>query len=160
MANKWQDVIIQLLRTVIQDVGITPTYDDGRLEEVILGAAHLVQSEITFAYVYTVNLISGTISPDPVTKDDISFINMVAYKSALLILNSELKTSAGQGVMIKDGPSTIDTRQFFISQKQRYDLMLKEYDKVKMQIKLGDLSAGLAILSPYTRENHATYMWR
>lgn len=159
MANKWQDVIVQLVRLILQDVGTSPTYDDGRLEDVAIGAAHLVLSEITFNYTYSINLVAGTITPDPVDNSDTSFINMVSYKAALMILNSELKTAASKGLLVKDGPSILDTRQFFTSQKSRYELMLKEYDKVKLAIKMGDLNAGVAILSPYTT-NDPTYIWR
>lgn len=159
MANKWQDVIIQLTRLILQDVSTTPDYDDGRLEDVAIGAAHLVLSEISFNYSYSINIVAGTITPDPVDNNDISFINMVAYKSALMVLNSELKTSASKGLLVKDGPSIVDTRQFFTAQKSRYELMAKEYDKVKLQIKMGDLNAGIAILGAYTTTN-PPYIWR
>ena len=159
MTNKWQDVTVSLIRSILQDVSTTPDYDDGRLEDVILAAAHIVQSEIDFNYTYTINLVSGTITPDPVDNNDVAFINMTCYKAALFILNSELKTAAINGIMIKDGPSVIDTRQFFVSQKTRYDLMIKEYDKVKMAIKMGDLNAGVAIMTPFSLVNNPTYIW-
>jgi len=158
--SKWQGVIVTLLRNVLQDISTTPDYDDGRLEDVIVAAAHLVLSEIDFAYTYVINLVSNTIVPDPIDNNDVSFINMVTYKSALMILNSELKTSASQGIIVKDASSVIDVRGNFINQKQRYDLMSKEYDRVKMAIKMGDLNSGLAVLGAYTKEDIPTYIWR
>jgi hypothetical protein len=155
----WIDTAIPLLRAIIQDVSTSPDYSTSRLIEVLYAAAHIVLSEIDFNYDYVINLVNRTITPDPSTNQDAAFINMTCYKAALFMLSSELKTAAINGIMIKDGPSVIDTRQFFVSQKTRYDLMLKEYDKVKMAIKLGDLNAGIAILSPFSKDNSPTYIW-
>lgn len=155
----WIDTAIPLLRAIIQDVSTSPDYSTSRLIEVLYAAAYIVLSEIDFNYDYVINLVNRTITPDPSTNQDVAFINMTCYKAALFILNSELKTAAINGIMIKDGPSVIDTRQFFVSQKTRYDLMLKEYDKVKMAIKMGDLNAGVAIMTPFSLVNNPTYIW-
>ena len=156
----WIDTTLPLLRTIIQDISVSPDYSNSRLIDVLFSASHLLLSEVSFNFDYTVNIITRTIDPDPATSLDTSFLNMVVYRAALLILGSELKTGASQNVFIKDGPSMIDNRSFFNAQKQRYDLMSKEYDKIKLQIKLGDLNAGTAILGPYSNTNVPTYIWR
>ena len=155
----WIDTALPLLRTIIQDVSNTPDYGDSRLIDVLFSASHLLLSEVSFNFSYTVDIIARTIDPDPATSLDTSFLNMVVYKAALLILSSELKTGASQGVIVRDGPSTVDLRSTFASQKERYKLMLDEYNRVKMQIKLGDLNSGIGILGPYTA-NAPTYIWR
>jgi len=155
----WIDTAIPLLRAIIQDVSNTPDYTTSRLIEVLFASAHVVLSEIDFNYDYLVNLVNRTVTPDPGTNQDVAFINMVCYKAALFVMNSELKTSATQGVMIKDASSVIDVRANYTNQKSRYDLMLKEYDKVKMAIKMGDLNAGVAITTPFTQNNTPTYIW-
>lgn len=155
----WIDTAIPLLRSILQDVSNTPDYSTSQLTDVLFSAAYLVQSEIDFNYTYVIDIVLRTLTPDPVTNDDKSFVSMTVYKAALFILNSELKTAATQSVSIKDGPSTIDVKGRFKEQKNRYDLMLQEYDKVKLAIKMGDLHAGQSILTPYTVDNGPTYIW-
>jgi hypothetical protein len=156
----WLDTTVPLLRAILQDISLNPEYSEGRLSEVLIAAAHIVLSEIDFDYTYIVDLVTRKITPDPVSNSDISFINMVCFKAALFILNSELKTAAVNSVVIKDASSVIDIKGQFAAQKTRYNLMLDEYNKVKMAIKMGDLNAGISILTPVSLQNiGSTYIW-
>lgn len=151
----WKIEIVALVRGLIDDYGMTTTYEDDQLEEIICYTAPFVTNENTFDRTYTIDLVGLNISPDPTdySPKDMNFMALVALKTAISILRGELKTAAAQSIKVVDGPSTIEAQGIFQAKKQLYDDLVKDYKMLRVQHQIGNGSAGKAILSPYTQSN-------
>lgn len=155
----WQNEMVRIVRNLINDHDTSdPTYSNERLEEVILVSAQLVQNEIDFDTVYSIDVDAYTLSPDPTenTRDN-NFVNLICLRSALLILGSEYKTNSSNSVRVTDGPSSIDMTDVTRNSKLLYEQALSDYTKAKVEYKAGNGMAGHAILGPYTYEGIAGY---
>lgn len=148
----WQNEMVRIVRYLINDIDGT-TYSDSRLEETLLVAAQLQYASIDFPNTYTIDVDSLILTPDPTstTKDD-WFINIVCVKAACIIVDSEAKTLAAQSYLIKDGPSTIDTRAAYQATKQLAKGLCDKLAYMIMDYKAGSSPAGHAVLTPYTQE--------
>ena len=107
----WQTESTELLRVTINDMDVSPTYSDERLERVLVIAALQVLNSLTFDTAYKVDIPLATITPDPTDQDpkDAKFINLVALRAAKIVISGELKQySISGGMSISDGPSKID----------------------------------------------------
>ena len=126
---------VQLIRLLTGDDDSPYTYCEDRLENLFLGSAKMVLSELTFNYDYIVDLGAMTVSPDPV--NDPYFIPLVALYAAVKIANSEYKVSALSAITITDGPSNISMGGSATAMKARLDALTKEYQNAKMQYGIG-----------------------
>ena len=152
--DSWQEEMIPLTRGLINDIDDTNyTYTDMQITKFLIYAAHLNLTEITFTNDYSIDISKLYISPDPTTLGTVDrpFINFTCMKAALLILSGELKTATSKAVLVSDGPSSMDYREVYKAKKQLYDSMLNAFNKAKIYAALGELSAGVAILTPYTQ---------
>lgn len=166
----WQNEISTILRYLINDVDFNSyKYTDSRIETTILVAAQLVQFDTNFKNTYNIDISNGSLSPDPTeanTRDD-AFINLVAFRSACVILGSEVKTEASNSISIKDGPSAIDLRGVSMTLNELYQDFCKKYDDLLRDHKENEINiAGQAILGPYSpgseyiSRNHSNYDFR
>src|SRR3954467_6628083 len=108
----WQDEMIPIVRVLINDLATTPTYDDDRLEQLLLVACRQVNSEMSFDQDFVIDVGNGTLTPDPTispNKND-SFINLVTQKAACILDQSVAVIAAKQAISVKDGASAIDLR--------------------------------------------------
>jgi hypothetical protein len=162
----WQTEMVRILRFLIDDTGtmsctagITYDFTDSRLEETVLVAAQFVQTEADFDNVYTVDVDTLTLSPDPTTlaTKDNAFINLVCLKAALIVVRGLVKTYALQSIRVMDGPSSIDVSGIFNAMKQKLAEMNEDYENTKLQHKMGN--AVQAILTPYTMEEVNSYYY-
>ena len=120
----WQNEMTVIVRHLVNDVDSSSyTYNDDRVEESILVAAQLSSLEIDFESVYTVDVDSLTLSPDPTdsTNKDDSFINLVCLKTAQMLIGSELKTHSLNAISLRDGPSALDLRGIVSGLKILFD---------------------------------------
>ncbi len=151
----WQNELSLMLRYIIDDldIGVTPTYDDARLEQTLLIAAQLVTFEIDFDQDYTIDADACLLTPDPTagTKDD-GFINLVVMKAACMITASEFKTQSSVGIRVKDGPSDIDLRETIKGFQERNKRMCDDYEQLKIQYQSGNSRAGQAVTTPIVFE--------
>lgn len=149
----WQNEISRIVRFIVNDLDAI-SYTDERLEETILVAVQLLIDGIDFDNTYTVDVDTLVLSPDPttLTTKDNFFINVVAIKTACIILGSEAKTLAAQSMRIKDGPSSIDISSAYQSVHQLFKELCDKLDKMIMDHKAGNSVAGQAVLTPYTYE--------
>jgi hypothetical protein len=146
----WTNEIVRIVRFLIGDTeGIT--YTDDRLEETILVAAQLLLSTMDFSTEYSVDVDQVTLNPDPTegTKDNL-FINCLAMKAAIVVLNSESKTAAVQSWRVKDGTSSVDTTASYQSLHQLAKELSDKLDKYIFDYRAGNSLAGAAVLTPYT----------
>lgn len=148
----WQTQLSTIVRHIINDVDNSNyKYNDIRIETSILVGAQLVIMELDFKNTYSINIDAGTISPDPTLediKDDI-FMNLVALKTACIILGSEIKTEASNAISIKDGPSAIDLRGVSSTLSILYKDLCAKYDKLAQDYSLR-VNLGKSILGPYS----------
>ena len=66
----WQLELPIIVRTWINDLDDRPTYEDDRLQQVLVVSAQYVNREINLPNDYEVNLTNLTITPDPCTLAD------------------------------------------------------------------------------------------
>lgn len=142
-----------MLRSIIGDLDRSK-FSDERLKQVISVGAYNVINDADFATSYTVNVGSVTISPDPVDTNDTDFTVLTLYKSACILVGSEVKTESANAISIKDGPSAIDLRgvsdslsDMYKDLCNKYDTMLQKYLYTKGS---GGTAPGAAILGPYS----------
>ena len=140
----WVEIATPILRELIADTA-SVSYTDSRLEAVLLNSAHLICREISFDSDYTVSILASSISPDP--SDDINFINLVSLKAAVITTGSEWKSKAAQAIVIKDGPSTIDTSKGADSLMERAKYTLDLYTNAKNQYIAGN-GTGYSVSTP------------
>jgi len=154
----WQGEIVTMVRHLISDVDPTNyTYSQDRLETAALVAAQIVQLEVNFEQTYTIDVEQCYLSPDPTdpttsitlaNRDDI-FINLVALKTACLIMSSELRTYGLSSISVTDGPSSINYTAVAGHIKTLLDYAKQAYEDYKFNYKAGNACNGKAILSPY-----------
>jgi hypothetical protein len=148
----WQTTLPIMVRYLISDVDSSNyKYSNSRIEKTILVGAQFVSLELDFPNVYTIDIANDTISPDPTdpaTKDN-SFINLLALKTACIIVGSEMKTEAANAISIKDGPSAIDLRGVASTLSVLYKDLCDKYTAMADDYKFTG-ETGQAILGPYS----------
>ena len=104
----WQAEIPIIVRTLINDWDDQPVYSDDRIIQVITVAAQYVQFDVVLDHVYSVNVTSPDISPDPTVDRDEIFISLVALKASCIIDQSTLRTKAAmEGIRAALGPVSL-----------------------------------------------------
>lgn len=158
----WKTEITTLLRELIGDTDLdNTTYSDHRLQEAILNSAQLLQGDMNFTQTYTIDIDQYTLTPDPTTgTKDNAFINLVALRSACLILRSEAKTAALKAVNFVDGPSKIDGRASSEGIAALAKSACEMFEDAKKDYKMGGNSVGAAIITPYNVYNWGGYRSR
>lgn len=151
----WQNEIVRVVRFLIDDIDCS-TYTDDRLEETVIVAAQLSQLEIDYDTTYSIDVDELTISPDPTSPRDDSFINLVSMKAACIILSAEAKAATGQAVKVTDGPSTIDMTLVYKAKQERAKDVCDAYKQAVLQYQAGTRSVGEAIIGPYTQDDLLT----
>lgn len=155
----WQMDMILMLRSIIGDLD-EAKYTDERLKQVLMVGAYNVQNDADFPNAYTVNVGQVSLSPDPVDTGDSDFTILTVYKSACILVGSEVKTESANAISIKDGPSAIDLRGVSGSLLTLYKDICAKYEEMldKYRYESGGgfdengngTPAGTAILGPYS----------
>ncbi len=146
----WNNVVIPMIRNLVNDVDVVQLYTDARLTDLALVAAQFVLGEVTFSQTYTVNIVALSISPDPTILPDNNYMNLTALKAAVLLINAEARTYSRMAITIKDGASTIDASKGAAALEIRAKHMNDMYETAKIRYMLNDGNAGKAVLTPYT----------
>ena len=150
----WKVDLVLMLRSLIGDLDSTK-YTDERLKQVLVVGAYNVVADAEFENNYTISVGSVSISPDPVISKDVDFTTLTLYKSACILIGSEVKTESSNAISIKDGPSAIDLRGVSQSLQIMYKDLCQKYDVLitAYQYSKGSGSgtpAGTAVLGPYS----------
>jgi len=158
----WETNMVLIVRGLINDLVSPYTYSDDRLKELICLSGVLTQQEVTFDVVYTISLSLLTITPDPSAEAtyDADFEALVSLKTACIILSSEYTGAARAAMNIKDGPSTIDTRDRAKHLGENATDACDNYNKALTNYRLGDGSVGKAIVSPYATGRYSNEVRR
>lgn len=147
------DLILTMLRVIINDFNDPEVYSDSRLKQVIMVAAAYIKQEILLPTSYTIDVVGQTITPDPT--NDVVFINMATLKAACLVDQGNYRTQAMvAGIVAKCGPAEIQTMNYL---KGFLDLFAngpcKAYEDLKMQQNFGDGINLQVIMSPFINKN-------
>lgn len=155
----WQVDLVLMFRSLIGDLDGTK-YTDERLKQVLTVGAYNVYNDAEFNYNYDISVGSVSISPDPIDNNDTDFTVLTLYKSACILVGSEVKTESANAISIKDGPSAIDLRGVSGSLSNLFDKFCAKYEDLLTTYQYetaggfdGDgngVSAGAAVLSPYS----------
>lgn len=148
----WNTEINTIVRHLIDDTDFTSLrYPNERIEQTILVAAQLIQTEVSFENVYSIDVEKCRLVPDPTLledKDD-GFINLTSLKASCIILGAEYRTYGLSAVRIGDGPSSVDMTSAATHIKALYDNACKRYEEYKMIYATTNGGVGKAVLGPY-----------
>ncbi len=149
----WNIDLVLMLRSLIGDLDKSK-YTNERLKQILSIGAYNVNNEASFVNTYTIDVGEVTISPDPLVNDP-DFCTLTVYKSACILLGSEVKTESANAIAIKDGPSSIDLRGVSSSLSSMYQDLCTKYEEMmtKYRYEKGSGSGtptGAAVLSPYS----------
>ncbi len=148
---KWKPEMTSLLRYVINDVDETRReFTDERLCSLLVTSAQLTKGVVDFPKDYVVDIANSGISPDPtVGERDNGFINLVLLKASCLLAGGEYRAATNQGIVIKDGPSSIDPRGMVAAKREMMKEACDKYEQAELEFRLGNSNAGEAIIGPH-----------
>lgn len=172
----WSKELPRILRFLVNDLDPNnPVYSDERLQEIILVNATLIQMDIDFNNVYTIDIEQLTLSPDPTGYPQVlsnqnngirdnGFINLVCYSSACLIERSTYRTAAqNAGYVIQSDREKIDTSKILEGFKELFvgkHSFCEVFNEAKWQYKVDSQNnPGISITSAISSPNLITYNW-
>ena len=145
----WKIDLVLMLRSIIGDLD-KAKFTDERIKQILVVGAYNVLNDADFSETYTVNVAEISISPDPISQSDTDFSTLTVYKSACILLGSEVKTEAANAISIKDGPSAIDLRGVTANLTNLYNDLCAKYDALLKTYQYNNTLVGQAILGPYS----------
>ena len=145
----WKTDLVLMIRSIIGDLDKSK-FTDERLRQILVIGAYNVVGDADFSNTYTVNVAEVSISPDPIGQADVDFNVLTVYKSACILIGSELKTESANAISIKDGPSAIDLRGVANSLHVLYKDLCQKYDELLKTYQYNNTLVGQAILGPYS----------
>lgn len=110
----WATDSLTMLRVMLNDAGVTQTYTDERLTDLLITAAYIIRIDVNFNTSYSVNINSKTVTPEPSEQSDgDEFTSFSVLKAACLMDESAFRTAALlQGVSARCGPASITTSNY------------------------------------------------
>lgn len=150
----WDTDLVFMVRVLVSDIDSPQTYTDTYIERVLVTAGIVVDSSFPFPYTYAYDISALTISPDPVTNDDLSFMALVPLKAACILTQGEFKQALAQGIKVRDGDSAIDTSVSFRGYRDILELgPCASYEKLRWQLLASGAATaggvGKAVLGPH-----------
>ena len=145
----WKTDLVLMLRSIIGDLD-KAKFTDERLKQILVVGAYNVHNDADFSTSYTVDVAQVSISPDPISESDSDFSTLTVYKSACILLGSEVKTEASNAISIKDGPSAIDLRGVAANLTNLYNDLCAKYDALLKTYQYNNTLVGQVILGPYS----------
>ena len=150
MSTTWLETVRPLVRNIIGDFIEPYTYDDDRLNSLCTSGAALVCQDMYFNNQYVINIVTYDITPDPVEAGDDTFVALVAYKTACLIVGGEQRGASDSAVSVQDGPSSINMGGVATSKAKLTETICDQYTNLLNSARMsGGNMAGEAIVGPY-----------
>jgi len=148
--------LIMVVRTLIDDFGDSPTYNDDRIRRALVTGGLIASQEVSLANTYTFDLKGVEITPSPVNKSDDEAIALFTLKAACILDTNKLQDGVSNSIRVRDGDTEIDTSRSF--QGYRDILILgpcATYQKLIKEAKIkNSMGIGKAIMSPITHEDY------
>lgn len=151
----WQTEAVEILRALIDDMDDdNPTFDDDRLERLLMVAAFQVNNTFTFENDYTVDISEQSISPDPTepTTREPAFVNLMCLKAACIIERGKAMTATDKAIAGKEFYSSVDLRGVAAAKKALLDKggYCVAYNEESDAFLVDGMSQlGAAIMSPF-----------
>lgn len=145
----WKTDLVLMLRSIIGDLD-KAKFTDERLKQILVVGAYNVSHDADFSTSYAIDVAQVSISPDPISASDTDFSTLTVYKSACILLGSEVKTEASNAISIKDGPSAIDLRGVTANLTILYNDLCAKYDALLKTYQYNNTLVGQAVLGPYS----------
>jgi len=147
----WKTEMTTLLRYMINDVDENSReFTDERLCSLLVSSAHMTLGVVDFPKDYQIDIANSGISPDPIKGGrDNSFINLVVLKAVCLLATGEYRSSTNQGIVVRDGPSSVDPRAMVIAKREMMSASCDKYEQAELEYRLGNSNAGEAIIGPH-----------
>lgn len=153
----WEIEIPIIVRSLINDLGATPTYSDDRILQLAVVAANYVTKEANLSKTYTIDIVNIDITPDPSdnTTRDTDFISFICLKSACLLDQSTFRTKAAlEGIRTALGPANLSVSGNLAGYKTILEQgPCKLYEQLLMDHNIGNATAVKAVLSPFVGNN-------
>lgn len=147
----WNLEIPTIVRVLINDLSDTPTYSDERILQMVTVAAKHVQFDINLDHPYTIDVVNGTISPDPTSDNDSIFIMLTSLKAACIADQSTLRTKAAtEGIRAALGPAQLSVAGNLAGIKTIIEQgPCAAYDELTSHWDVKEATAIRAVLSPF-----------
>jgi hypothetical protein len=146
----WQTEMTIILRYLIGDYGSPQKHTDSDLAILLAVSARFVQQDISFDTIYTVDVSTPDIVPDPVEQEDDIFVNFTTLKAACM--TDEWET---RGHAIIEGINAVcGSVKMAINPGNAFNILMQygpchTYDKMKDEYLFGNEDNIKAILSPF-----------
>jgi hypothetical protein len=141
--SSWQENSVMILRELVGDSSESSEFSDSRFEEIIFSAMFITNYEGLFNY--SIDVATQTISSEP-TND---FLTLSIFKSLAIITCGEYRQSSKSAMVVKDGPSSIDTKGIAENKKNLCNQFSKQYSDALTAKRAGDSAAYYAIIGPF-----------
>lgn len=147
----WKIELPIIVRTLINDLSDTPNYSDDRLYQLLTVAAKYVQFDVVLDNIYTINVVTPEITPDPTVSNDDIFISLICLKAACLVDQSTLRTKAAmEGIRAALGPASLAVGGSMAGIKMILDHgPCGAYDELTSHWDVKEATAIRAVLSPF-----------
>lgn len=148
----WQNTLTTMVRTLINDSVAPYQFSDDRIQQTILVAGKYVQFDVVLDHSYAIDVVSGSISPDPTEDNDEIFIILTSLKAACLVDQGTLRTRAAMdGVRAALGPASLSVS----GSASGWEMILKNgpcklYDDLVEHWDVANASAIAAVLGPFS----------
>lgn len=153
----WEIEIPIIVRSLINDLGPTPTYTDDRILQLAVVAANYVTKEVNLSRDYVVDIVNIDITPDPSDNNsrDTDFISFISLKSACLLDQSTFRTKAAlEGIRTALGPANLSVAGNLSGYKTILEQgPCKLYDQLILDHNIGNATVVRAVLSPFVGNN-------
>lgn len=141
------DDMVLVTRSLIYDMDTPYTYSDTKVKQLMFSAAKLLSFEVDLS-AYTIDINAQTIVPDP--SNDVQAL--ICLKTACMLANAESKVYTMDSIVIKDGPSTIDTTSAVAGMNQRRKTVCEEFEQAKINFISGGGNGGIVISGPMVED--------
>jgi hypothetical protein len=145
----WDVEVVETVRYLIGDVDSPQKYSDTRLKTAATISSNFVSREISLLNTYVINISLQTIVPDPSLTDpiDYGFLDLISLRTAILIMQGEVKIYATSSIRVMDGPSSIDIAGIFLNTKKIIDDLNLTYSMAKNRYIMNSSGYGKSVLS-------------
>lgn len=147
----WQDDLTIIVRTLINDLDSPYEYSDQRIQQVLVVAAKFVQFDVNLDYIYNIDVVNSSITPDPIENKDDIFMSLTALKAACIVDQGAFRTKAAlEGIKTSLGAANLSiggSTQGFKDIINHGACAL--YDELTAHWDVKNASAIAAVLSPF-----------